>query len=105
MSSGMFEAKGILKYSLHDDVGHKLVVQVDQGIGDFYRSLIPKYYKANPQKYCADISRGAKRNPRQLRCLGEIRRLPCRFHVQQRHSSWPSLLVAKCFFQAIRRNP
>lgn len=41
------------KLSYHDK---KLVVEVDQEISDFYRSLIPKYLRVNQQRYGAHVS-------------------------------------------------
>jgi hypothetical protein len=48
----MFNAKGIIQYG----PGLRVVAWVDQGIADFYRSLIPKYYFVQPQKYPAHIT-------------------------------------------------
>lgn len=47
----MFEAKGVFRY----EPGVARVV-VDQGIADFYRSLIPKSLPSNPTRYPAHIS-------------------------------------------------
>lgn len=51
----LYKSKGILKYDIVD-VGYRLVVEVDQGIADFYRSLIPKSKGVRRQKYPAHIS-------------------------------------------------
>lgn len=48
----MFEAEGSLQYG----PGRRAVVWIDQGISDFYRSLIPKYCYAQPQLYPAHIT-------------------------------------------------
>jgi hypothetical protein len=48
----MFASTGILQYG----PGLRVVAWVDQGIADFYRSLIPKYYFVQPQKYPAHIT-------------------------------------------------
>lgn len=47
------ESIGELKYSNNP---YKLILEVDQGISDYYRSMIPKYYKVNRQLYNAHIS-------------------------------------------------
>lgn len=49
----MFKSSGMLKY-FNDP--YKLILEVDQGISDFYRKLIPKYIKLNKQLYGAHIS-------------------------------------------------
>lgn len=52
----LFESEGFLKYSFEEEYGYKLIVEVDQGVSDFYRSLIPKWVETNRQKYPAHIS-------------------------------------------------
>ncbi|RDJ35201.1 MAG: hypothetical protein DWQ19_10295 [Crenarchaeota archaeon] len=47
----LFPSRGRLHYE-----GRKLVVEVDQQIVNFYRALVPKYVRLNPQKYAAHIS-------------------------------------------------
>ncbi len=42
---------GILRYT-----SEKLYVEVDPGIAEFYRALIPKYYKVNRTRYDPHIS-------------------------------------------------
>jgi hypothetical protein len=49
----MFRSIGQLKYSYDP---YKLIVSVDQGIGDFYRSLIPKAHQAQKPLYPSHIS-------------------------------------------------
>ena len=49
----LFRSVGILRYS---QTGVNLRVEVDQGIADYYRSLIPKSIKPNRQAYPAHIS-------------------------------------------------
>lgn len=46
-----FKSTGVLRYGWES-----LVLDIDQGIVDFYRSLIPKYIEMNRQKYAAHIS-------------------------------------------------
>jgi hypothetical protein len=50
------KSSGILRYSHAGDAGFKLIVEIDPGIAAFYRALIPKYIKTNPQKYDPHIS-------------------------------------------------
>jgi hypothetical protein len=52
-------SKGTLKY--HNEP-YKLILEVDQGIGDFYRSLIPKYMPAKKPLYPTHVTvvRGGK---------------------------------------------
>jgi hypothetical protein len=52
----LFQSKGILRYSKTEIAGYKLVVEIDPEISKFYRSLIPKYIKIQPQKYTPHIS-------------------------------------------------
>jgi hypothetical protein len=47
----LFQSVGRLNYATN-----KLVVEADQGISDFYRSLIPKYHRVQRQFYPAHIS-------------------------------------------------
>ena len=56
MNFGMLKSTGILKYGKSFNSGVKLILEVDQGISRFYKSLIPKYYTANPQKHFPHIS-------------------------------------------------
>lgn len=50
----MFRSVGTLRY--HNEPLLKLVVDIDQEISNYYRSLLPKYIKPNPQMYGAHIS-------------------------------------------------
>lgn len=45
----MIKSIGTLRYSRPDGYGWRLVLEIDPGISDFYRSLIPKWFTANPQ--------------------------------------------------------
>lgn len=49
----MFTSTGIIRY--HDNP-YKLVVDIDQEISNYYRSLLPKCIKPNRQRYEAHIS-------------------------------------------------
>jgi hypothetical protein len=48
----MYESLGILRYG----PGIRIIVEIDRGIGDFYISLIPKYYNAKSQRYRPHIT-------------------------------------------------
>ena len=52
----LFESKGVLRYSHRPEYGFRLVVDIDQGIVDYYRSTIPWWVKYNRQMYGAHIS-------------------------------------------------
>jgi hypothetical protein len=49
----MHKAVGILEYG---PTTNRVVLNVDQGIADFYRSLIPRAWPRNPQRYQAHVS-------------------------------------------------
>jgi len=49
----MFKSIGILKYHVNP---YKLIVEIDPGISDYYRSLVPKYIYVNKQMYAPHIS-------------------------------------------------
>lgn len=66
----LHEAQGILRYSAID-IGYKLIVEVDQGIVDFYRSLIPKARYVQSQMYPAHISVVRKEKPPNLDVWGK----------------------------------
>ena len=48
----MIESSGVLRYSLP----HKLVVDVDPGLVDVYRALVPAYLRLRRQKWPAHIT-------------------------------------------------
>ena len=52
----IYRSVGHLRYSFTEDYGHKLIVEVDQELANFYRSLIPRWFDVNPQKFPAHIS-------------------------------------------------
>jgi hypothetical protein len=64
----MFVSTGTLQYSLNPT---KLIVEVDPGISDFYRSLIPKYLHVKPQMYDAHISVVRKIDPPNMQFWGK----------------------------------
>jgi hypothetical protein len=49
------QSKGTLKYE-NTTSGYRAVVEIDQGIADYYRSLIPKYMTANKQSWPSHIT-------------------------------------------------
>lgn len=59
----MFKSTGILHYSINP---YKLVLDVDQDLSDYYRSLIPKYVKINKQMFPAHISLVRNEVPKNL---------------------------------------
>lgn len=71
MKDKLCTSTGTLRYSFND--GYKLIVEVDQGISDYYRSLIPKYIVANPPRYPAHITvvRSYKETPTNLEPWGK----------------------------------
>ena len=48
----MFESTGIIHYGPEI----RVILSVDQGITDYYRSLLPKSIRTNPQKHPAHVS-------------------------------------------------
>lgn len=65
----IFQSVGITNYSHTLKYGYKLIVEVDQGISEYYRSLIPKCRKPNSQMYAAHISVVRKEIP-DFNCWG-----------------------------------
>jgi hypothetical protein len=51
----LFESWGPLRYSI-GTASYKLVVEVDKGIVNYYRDLLPKYIYLNRQMYAPHIS-------------------------------------------------
>ena len=45
----MIKSIGTLRYDRPDGYGWRLVLEIDPGIAQFYRSLIPKWYTAHSQ--------------------------------------------------------
>jgi hypothetical protein len=66
----LYDSKGILRYSIVD-IGYRLIVEVDQGISEYYRSLIPKYKDVRGQRYRAHISVVRKEVPPRLENWGK----------------------------------
>lgn len=66
----LYKTQGTIRYSVVD-IGHKLIVEVDQGIVDLYRSLIPKSRCVQRQMYPAHISVVRKETPKNLEFWGK----------------------------------
>src|SRR5665213_2976451 len=53
----MFISSGTLLYlPWQEGSSQKLILQIDQGLSDYYRALCPSYLRLNPQRYPAHIS-------------------------------------------------
>ena len=50
----LYATTGTFRYFKKE--GYKLIVEVDQELSDYYRSLIPRYKDVNHQRYGAHIS-------------------------------------------------
>lgn len=59
----MHDSTGILRYS---NDPYKLILEVDQGISDYYRWFVPKSVRLNKQMYPAHISVVRKELPKNL---------------------------------------
>lgn len=58
-----FESEGILKFEIDPLVGYKAIVEIEQDISDYYRTLIPKYMTVNLQRFKAHISVVRRESP------------------------------------------
>jgi hypothetical protein len=67
----IYSSSGPLLYSWEKEYGYKLIVEVDQGLSDYYRSLIPKWIKTNKQMYDPHISVVRKEVPKNLEYWGK----------------------------------
>jgi hypothetical protein len=67
--NNMYSSKATIKYKNNIQV----VAELDQNISDYYRSLIPKYYYAKPQKAPAHITivRKNKETPTKMEFWGK----------------------------------
>ncbi len=77
----LYKSSGPLRYS-QGDFGYKLIVEVDRGISDYYRSLIPKWIKTNPQKYPPHISVVRREVPVNLHHWGKYESKEIEFHYE-----------------------
>lgn len=53
MDYRLYNSEGVLRYK-SDPL--KLILEVEQSIVDYYRSLIPRYWNSQPQRYRAHVS-------------------------------------------------
>jgi hypothetical protein len=51
-----FLSVGTLRYSYDPKYGYRLALDIDKGIGLFYKSLIPRWFQVNGQKYDPHIT-------------------------------------------------
>ncbi len=51
-----YASQGTLVYSIDERVGRKLHVEIDPGIAETYRSLVPKYIRIARPKFAPHIS-------------------------------------------------
>jgi len=51
-----YKSEGVLHYSVEASVGHKLILSVDPGIAELYRSLVPKSARIKRPKFAPHIS-------------------------------------------------
>lgn len=59
----LHDSVGVLRYSHTPEYGYRLVMECDQAISDYYRDLMPKYIRPNPQRYGAHVSVVRKETP------------------------------------------
>ena len=90
--TSLFKGKGTLHYAFIDGVGYRLVLNIDQGIVNFYRSLIPKWFNVIPQKYNAHISVVRKETPKNLEFWkayeGQVVEFLYDVDIQHDHQYW-----------------
>lgn len=67
----MFQSVGTLKYEKIEGYGFRLVLEIDPGIALFYRSLIPKWYKASSLRARPHITVVRKIAPKNLNLWGK----------------------------------
>lgn len=67
----LIKATGILRYHRGQQGSYKLELNICQGIGLFYRSLIPKWYEVKGQRYEQHISVVRKETPKNLEHWGK----------------------------------
>ena len=67
----MFTSKGIIRYN--DDEGFRLTLEVNQEFSNYYRALIPKYYKVKKPRWPAHVTvvRPELENPPRIRYWGD----------------------------------
>lgn len=67
----MYQSSGPLRYFRGPHGGYKLIVEVDQGIVDYYRRLMPWWLRPKPQMYPAHISVVRKETPPTISAWGK----------------------------------
>jgi hypothetical protein len=68
----LYKSVGVLKYTDVSTAGIKLIVEVDPGIVDYYRALIPPWYpKLNRQMYAPHISVVRRETPPNMDVWGK----------------------------------
>lgn len=77
-----FSATGIVQYFDGNERPHKAWALVDQELARFYRSLIPKHYAVQPQRYPAHISFVRKIRPANLEVWGKHEGLVVSFQYE-----------------------
>ena len=87
----LYRSTGTLHYST-GEVGYRLVLNIDQGLLDYYRSLIPKWYVVSRQRYGAHISVVRKETPKVLEHWGKYEGEKIEFFysndLQHDHQYW-----------------
>lgn len=66
----LFTTQGILLYTVSYGKGYKLIVSIDEEISNYYRSLLPKTFKCQQQRYPAHISVVRNETPTNLLSWG-----------------------------------
>jgi hypothetical protein len=67
----LIKSEGVLRYHRGEQGSYKLELRICNGIGMFYRSLIPKWYTVRRQKYDQHISVVRKEVPKNLELWGK----------------------------------
>lgn len=70
MDQRFHRSVGTLRYSIHPEVGHKVVLEIDWGISLLARALIPVWMNVQPQRYSPHVSVVRKERPRNMAAWG-----------------------------------
>jgi hypothetical protein len=92
----LYKSTGILKYNQELE-NCKLILQIDQGIYDFYYSLIPKCLYAQRQMYSAHISVVRKEIPPNLDKWGKYENETITFYYENKIHFNSTYLWLNCF--------
>lgn len=68
----LYQSSGILKYEIIPEYGYRVILETQDDLSDYYRSLIPKYIEIRPQKYNSHISIVRKEIPLILENWGKF---------------------------------